>query len=1081
MTPGLQLYTSNRLECLAEQLAIATARPLASPLTPEIIVVQSRGMARWASMQIARLTGICMNCDFPFPKSFVEATLRQFFPDMAPESGYSVGVMAWKIFGLLPSMAQHAEFAQVANYLGQDDGLKRFQLAERLADLFDQYLVYRPDMLMRWQRDRTEMDWQAILWRGIVAQSAPLHLAAIAEALRPRMEKRPPGAALPERISLFGLSSIPPFYLRVFFELARHCEVHVFALEPSQEYFGHDLSAKAHARLNQDQPATEDLGNPLLTSLGKLNRDLTELRIELNEQAGFVIRDETTQFFDPIPDHMLGMIQHDILHAQQRGSADLPALEVSATDDSVQLHACHSPMREVEVLFDNLLGMFAADPTLRPRDILIMTPDIDRYSPLIQAVFGFPESAKLSIPFSIADRRASSGNSAVETLLALLDLPGSRVTASEIFALLERGPIRRCFEFTDDDLVTIRSWIAETGIRWGIDGKHRATFDLPDLEGHTWRAGLRRLLLGYAMNGGNRITFEGILPYDEVEGTKAEVLGRFLAATDALFETAKTLPIPRTLREWPEELAAIVQRFIPGKTAEELADLEPIWTAVQQLRRSSADVETEEAIDFRVIRHQLRRLLDQGESRGGFLNGGVTFCALQPMRTVPAKVIALLGMGDQAFPRNPSTPGFDWIAREQRLGDRSVRNDDRYLFLESLVSARDRLYLSYVGRSVIDNELIPPSVLVSELFDYLGRACRFPNGDEPSTSLTREHRLHAFSEHYFSGGDPSLFSYSEANAAAARSIHEAPREAASSFFKDSLSEPQDEFRSVDLRKLVQFYAAPATYFVRQRLGVSLDERDDSLSDNEPFALDGLQSYQFREELLQRAADGIALGSLDPAVQTALPLREIGASYFHALRKETERFWKSVEPEVLGQPIAEPWLAELNLGSFSLTGKIQPIYGQRLVHFRSSSLKPKDWLGAWIFHLAKCAVRPTAVTETVLIGTDTKAIMGPVADANAELSRLLDVYWQGLTRPIPFFPIAGLAYAKALICPSEKSKTTPLQRAGSAWHGSSFTGSGEKKDVYLEFCFGDAEPLDQEFTSLSLAVFGPMLKSLVASP
>ncbi len=1065
---SLQLYTSNRLDALAQQLAAATASPLHSPLTPEIVIVHSGGMARWLSLQIAQLSGICMNCKFPFPKLFVERTLRQFFPKMAPESDFSVHVMAWKIFRLLPSLSEKPEFRQVTGYLAKDDGLKAFQLAEKLAHLFDQYLVYRPDMMMRWQRDRTEKDWQAILWRALVAESEPLHLAAIAEALEQRMAAPPERGDLPERISIFGLSSIPPFYLRVFFQLSRHCEVHLYSLEPSQEYFSHDLSGKKRAML--ETGASDEAGNPLLASLGKLNRDFTDLRIALDEEAGFLTRDQPPVFIDPASSSMLELIQHDLLHAANRNDGDLPKVAISADDDSVQIHSCHSPMREVEVLYDHLLAMLDADPELQPRDILVMTPDIEKYAPLIHAVFGCPEDSQRHIPYSVADRRAGTDNAAVETLTALFGLAGSRVTASEIYSLLERVPIRQRFEFSDEELATIRAWIAETGIRWGIDGKHRAGFDLPDLEGHTWRAGLRRLLLGYAMRGGNRITFDGIMPHDEVEGTSAEVLGRFLSASDAMFDLATTLPRARPLRQWPDALAKIVRRFFPTETPEDLAELETIWATIDQLRRDSAALDYEEPVEFRVIQHHLRQLLDEGESRGGFLAGGVTFCALQPMRSIPAKVVALLGMSDQAFPRQSSAMAFDWMTKERRLGDRSSRDDDRYIFLETLISAHERLYISYLGRSVIDNALLPPSVLVSELLDCLDQSCTFPDEVKARDHLTREHRLHAFSDRYFTGDHSKLFTYSRANLAAAQRIRGGETLAAPAFLTGAVPEPGDEFRTIDLHKLVQFFASPAAYFLRERAGIRLEERDDSLGDSEPFSLDSLQSYHFREELLSRAVDS---APLEPSGHAALPLGEIGVSHFHEMKKDTETFWAKLQPELAGHTQAEPLLISLPLGQFVVTGKIESIYGRKLVHFRSSSIKPKDMLRAWVFHLAKCAVHPESATETVLLGTDTIVRLAPPADSASILADLLDTYWLGLTRPLPFFPASAMAFAAATLTPPPRS--TAMRKAEAEWHGSTWTGGGEKNDRHNDYLFGDGNPLGEEFTKLALAVFIPMLQ------
>ena len=528
-----------------------------------------------------------MGCEFPFPRAFIERTLRAFFPEMAEAAEFSTGVMAWKIHALLPSLLKRNGMAPVKNYLEGDEGLKAFQLSDKIARLFDQYLVYRPAMLLRWERDAAEKNWQAVLWRELIGRKGAMHLAAVSEQLAARMAKAPVGVELPRRVSVFGVPSLPPLYLRVFLELGRHCEVDFFSLEPSMEYFGHDLSPKGRAKLERrtgGKPA--ETGNSLLVSLGRLNRDFTELRLELDERAGFIIEEQSEQFVAPMGSDMLAVIQGDILHARNRGDAENARREIAPGDRSIQIHACHSPMREIEVLYDQLLDLFQNDPSLRPQDVIVMTPDIEKYAPFIQAVFGSPEDGARYVPFSVADRVPRNQSPIVATFLALLALPGSRCTATEIFSMLDRAPLRSRFKFTDADMGLVRQWIADAGIRWGIDGDHRKEFDVPGLDAATWHAGFQRLLLGYAMAGEDRVMFEGIMPCDDLEGGIAQVAGRFITAAEALFEIAGELPKERPLMEWPGVLASMTTKFFAADSPEEAADLRFIQTAIDHCARS---------------------------------------------------------------------------------------------------------------------------------------------------------------------------------------------------------------------------------------------------------------------------------------------------------------------------------------------------------------------------------------------------------------------------------------------------------------------------------------------------------------
>jgi exodeoxyribonuclease V gamma subunit len=1081
----MRLYTSNRLEQLANQLSAVLAKPLDSTLAGEIIVVQSRGMARWLSLQIAGRSNICMNCEFPFPRTFIGRILRVYFPGMASEEAFNVETMTWKISHLLADLTLEKEFAPVKNYLEGGDELKTFQLSEKIARLFDQYLVYRPEILMEWELDADQNDWQALLWKSLAGKGEPLHLARMHASLNAIVASPPPESGLPQRVSIFGLSSLPPFYLQVFIELSRHCQVNLFLLDPSQEYYGLDLSPKMKARLLRKIAdrglilSADDLptGNPLLTSLGKLNRDFTEVRLELDERAGFVIEEQPGQFVEPDGKGMLHTLQRDILHSRNRGDRDNPKEEVTTDDGSIQIHACHSPMREIEVLYDHLLERFEQDHTLKPRDILVMTPDIEKYGPFIQTVFGYPEHSQRYIPFSVADRRPSNTSPNIETLLALLALPDGRCTASEIFSLLERMPIRRRFAFTDEDMTMIRQWISKSGIRWGMDAAHRKVLQLPELDANTWRIGFRRCLLGYAMAGHNHTIFEGLMPYDEVEGGSAEVLGRFISAVEALFRLMSELPAVRPLSEWPKALGAVIDQFFLGDTDEEIADLGVIRMALDHFRRSALTA-GDQKVEFCVARYHLQQLLDQGEQRGGFLTGAVTFCAFQPMRSIPARLICLVGMGDQDFPRPSSSLGFDLMAIDRKCGDRSTRNDDKSIFLEALNSARERLYLSYVGRSAIDNQEVPPSVLVSELLDYLDQAFLFPNRKKARDWLVSEHPLHAFSPRYFDGKGHRLFSYSEANAAASRSLSGSSRQPDFDFFADPLPAPSEEARRVELKSLIEFFDHPAKYFIRRRIRLCLDQKNDLLEDNEPFALDFLQLYSLQQELVTDALENRAVTVDNFATRGVIPMGEVGIANFQRLLSIAQDFGKKLQPALLNQAPDQPLLIDLRIGPFSLTGRIDSLYGGQILRFRCATLKPKDKIRAWINHLVLCAVASNPPRETVLIGTDKIFRFSPVEKAQDILADLLDTYWRGLSRALPFFPESALAYAEAQLSTSNRSTSLPIQKALAAYRSKDWS---EGNDSYNVFCFPGGDPLDNEFTNLALEVFEPLLRNATIVP
>ena len=1164
---GLHLFTSNRLETLAAKLAGRLRRPLPSPLQPEIIVVRNKGMERWLKLELARQHGVCANCAFPFPEAFGRQVFRELDPELPEESPLERDVLCWRVARALPELLARSEFIPVRQYLaGAEDQRKLVQLAGKIANLFDQYLIFRPQMILEWDQGRGG-DWQAALWRVVSADCKEHHAAAlwkrfgtvllprparhergegwgeglpgIAVPPLPEPERRAParlvgtqqvlaerelgapitvqgfdarsllsGNALPERLSIFGVSALPPYYLDLFAGLARRHQVNLFLLQPSQEYWGDITSPREGECILARQHRSDveafqlhlESGNRLLASMGYLGRDFLKLLLG----AGDWVTDES--FTDPGEDTLLHCIQSDILHLRDRGREELseagasdrsPALRqpVSSADDSIQIHSCHSPLREMEVLHDQMLDWFQRDPTLAPRDIVVMTPDIETYAPFVNAVFGAPEDDSRAIPFSVADRGARRQSQIIATFLQLLGLPDTRFGAATVLGLLETPAVREHFDLSEADLETIRSWVEDTNIRWGIDAAHRARFGLPELAGNTWRDGLDRLLLGYAMAGHDEQIFQSILPFDDLEGADAIVLGHFTELIERLVALVETLGQPRRLDEWAATLREVADQFFQP-SEESALELQTLRDALAALRRQHSLSGFHGPISLTAVLERLAPALEEDVQHAGFLTGGVTFCGLKPMRSIPFKIVCLVGMNDGAFPRPTQHLSFDLMAKAPRLGDRSTREDDRYLFLETLLSARARLYLSYVGQSIRDNSEAPPSVLVSELLDYVEQGFELarPLADhEPEdnvqrstlsvessirTHLLTRHRLQAFSEEYFRPGS-RLFSYSRENCRASDSVR-LTRANPPPFLTRPLAEPEPEFRTVTLDDLTAFLANPAKFFLNRRLNIFLPEEAGELDEREPFVLDALDSYQLKQDLLRRAVAGESQAE-SRALATAagqLPLGTVGRTDYSRTAARVERFVERLRSRLPAQPIA-PLDLDLGLGEFRVTGRIAGRHAAGPLLYRCARIKARDILRAWLLHLAVNAAEPAGATTT-LVGEDGLREYSPPPDARAALKELLDLYWQGLRAPPRFFPNTALAFAEAESDgrqkkPSRASKP-PLEKARGEWEGSDFPPRpGEKEDAHFALCFRDADPLDEEFMALARRVFDPILQ------
>ncbi|MCK4509174.1 MAG: exodeoxyribonuclease V subunit gamma, partial [Desulfuromonadales bacterium] len=740
------------------------------------------------------------------------------------------------------------------------------------------------------------------------------------------------------------------------------------------------------------------------------------------------------------------------------------------------------------------LQQLAQDPDLEPRDILVMAPDIESYAPYIAAVFDGETLEKQKIPFSIADRSRQKESPVAEAFLKVLALKGARLTASQILELLEEPTIRNRFDLSLEDLDLVRQMVNETHICWGIDGAFKERFDLPPLDNNSWKAGFDRLFLGFALPADEKALFEGILPYDGVEGSASAVLGNFYAFCDQLFKTIESFNQSRSIAEWGELLSNLVEEFFQTDAKDELITLLRQLQKLEQIEGLSGYAE---GIDFEVLRCILQGELSLA-STSGFLRGGVTFCSLLPMRSIPFKVVALLGMNDAAFPRRSPSVSFDLMTQEPQKGDPSRRQEDRYLFLEAILSARNALIISYIGQSVKDNSEAPPSVVVCELLDALDQGFKMADADNVRKRIVTRHRLQGFNPAYFSA-DPRLFSYSHDNYQGALALvsqkkqllqrSDAADKDPNAFMQGEITVSEDNLQTVTLAQLVKFIQNPSQFFLRNQLGIFLNKESDALQDQEPFSLDGLSNYQISQELVEQIlADDVSpqlfeiylAKSILPQGSLAAPTFEKCMASARAFASKVQAFTKGKQPESLSY--------DQTFDGIRLLGELSGLYPQGLLRHRCASIKPKDRLSTWIHHLAACSIADVgsiadegSVTDddaqsakSYLLGSSSKDLTyGFVDDSRQLLTELLKLFQAGLLRPLPFFPKAAFSYCEE--DSKGKAATKCLDKARAEWLGSDRS-MGECKDADFDYCFGRLDPIDEEFVRLAQQIVEPLLNN-----
>lgn len=1200
ISPGLMLVHGNQPEALRDLLVEWMRRTPLAPLEREVLLVQSNGIAQWLKLALAAEPaaqgggcGIAAGLDFLLPSRFLWQVYRAVLGEGAvPESSpFDKARLVWRLMRLLPDVlgeracaagassvgtspaaaslhdaAADDVFQPLRRFLHDDgDGRKRFQLAERLADLFDQYQVYRADWLAAWAagddvlpdaqgRHRPLPDgqaWQPALWRALLADvaatggaSAVGHgRAAVHEAFLERAESlgddaRPPG--LPRRVLVFGISSLPRQSLEVLAALARWSQVLMCVHNPCAHYWADIVADKdllravagRHAqRPGRPQEIPDEAlhlhAHPLLAAWGKQGRDFIALLDERDDpeargryQTLFRAFGRDIDVFAPhADDSLLHQLQNDILELRPLHETQARGLGVDpACDASLRFHIAHSAQREVEILHDQLLAAFDADASLRPRDVIVMVPDIDAYAPHIRAVFGLHDrDDPRHIPFSIADQGRRGFDPLVNALERLLALPQSRVAVSDVLDLLEVPALRRRFAIDESDLPLLHRWIRGANIRWGLHGEQRASLDLPaevEAAPHSWLFGLRRMLLGYAVGEGGE-AWQEIEPYDEVGGLDAARLGPLLLLLEQLDEAWRTLRQPATPDAWCVRLRALCAAFFAADGDADAFTLLQLDEALADWQAACAEAAFDAPLPLPVVVEHWLTALEGGGLSQRFFAGAVTFATLMPMRAIPFRRVCLLGMNDGDYPRSRRPADFDLMGRDYRPGDRSRREDDRYLFLEALLSARDHLHVSWVGRSITDNTPRPPSVLVAQLRDHIAAGWRLAGegaGTSPDAlmdALTVAHPLQPFGSAYFggAGAHPALFTYAaewRAPAAVAgvrRGEGEGAGTGADAHDADHVSAlrlpPRVREEPLSLAELTEFLTNPVKAFFRQRLDVVFADDAPTAEDVEPFALDGLARWQLQDALIAAERRALELGG-DPldaraaclasirrrgelaggafgdqlAAHLVEPLDDLFARYARACAAWPERLAHPVELEHVLEHVFEDDAGRPPAGGCRIVlhdwldglfrdpeGRLASVVLDSSELIRERRYRHDKLLRHWLRHLAlQRACGPVVSVVIGKIGDVSFAPLAP-AEAAARLDDLLAAWAEGLRAPLPLPPLTAFAWLARMPAmpdgmPAETSSEAE-RHARLAYEGDGHKNEGEcARSPYLRRAYPD---------------------------
>ena len=1095
----LHVHRAERADRLADGLAETLLAPLKDPFTPDMVAVPTRGIERWLAQRLSvrlgtsegRRDGVCANVEFPFPGRLIIGALAAATGIDPDDDPWPAERSVWPLLEVVDECLGQPWLATLERHLegvrgGPEEPSRRFGVVRHIADLFDRYGVHRPHMIQAWAGGKADGadGWQAELWRRLRDRiDRPSPAERLAGACQ-RIRQDPAVLEIPDRLALFGLTRIPRSHLDVLAAMASGREVHVFGLHPSPALWGRVEETLDRGRpipnVRREDPTAELPVNRLLASWG---RDVRELQLVL-AGAG-----ESIDHHHELPGgevrSLLAAIQDDIRHDRQPPGLPLPDQPdlrplLAAGDHSVQIHACHGRARQVEVLRDAVLHLLAEDPTLEPRDVIVMCPDIETFAPLIQATFGSGLAAREDeeggapglpdLRVRLADRSLRQTNPVLGVVTQVLALADQRATASELLDLAGREPVRRRFHFDDDDLSRMQEWVAASGIRWGFDAQHREPFKLGSLNANTWRRGLDRILVGVAMTEDDRRLVEGVLPLDDVDSGAIDLVGRFAEFVDRAGRAADALTHPKPIGLWIDAVAQAADALTDTSERES-------WQR-RELQRVLGDVAAEsgndagkgpelELADVRVL---LADRLRGRPTRANFRTGHLTVCTLVPMRSVPHRVVCVLGLDDGEFPRRSRRDGDDLLLAEPHVGDRDPRTEDRQMLLDALMAASERLIITYTGNDERTNVRRPPAVPVGELLDVVERTVRCERG-EAHEQIVIHHPLQPFDPRNFAPGKlvaDRPWSFDPQALAGARAIA-GPRGERVPFLATPL--PPLIGVVVELGSLVRFVEHPVRALLRGRLGISVSEFFDEVEDAMPVELGPLEQWGVGQRLLEGVLAGGALMDCMRAemARGALPPGELGRAALANIRPVVVQL--ADEAKALGADRA-PGSLDVNLAlpdGRTLAGTVSGVCGDTIRTISYSRVKPRDRLSAWVRLLALSAARPERSFESVVIGRAraesrragvTVARIPALADtpddrrrvALEQLAVLLDLYDRGMREPLPLACETSAAYAQAVAAGGDGEAA-----ARDAWE-TVWRYDKEDRDPEHQLVYGESIPL-----------------------
>ncbi len=977
--PGLNVYRSPRLEELADRLGESLRAQECGPFEVHSVWVQSSPIGNWLRHRLALEHGVVAGVDFPFLNEALWALLGE-----SEGAKWEEGRGVWRIASILRSRLRDPLWEELATHVRVNVEKRLLPTSRELALQFNLARWFRPDLVQKW---REEISWQGQLWRALAEE---LSESPPSERLTQLMSEEAGWPELPACLRMVVVNGLPPLMWRMIWLMARRCKVELYLFSPSNVYLGESEDPRLH-------PGEDAVLHALLFQYARLFGETTDLLLEVEQELGPLMQEEELPM-PQWPDSQLGSLQSSLVEGLSTSKSELVL-----ADGSVVVHCCATPLREVQVLRDALRSAWKTDPTLRPRDVLVFVQDLDLYAPLINAVFGQDETHK--IPFRIADRVSARDIPVESAFLKLLTLGAIQCSARELLEWASQDFVSRRLKLEKRDLELLGQWFLRAGFASGIEENESCSLQ-------EWR---KRLMLSMATKGVLGMPFAGVYALEFDPSEERDALVGALTMVELVVRTADLQGLQLSLHEWSDRFSAVLEDLLRHATSEEIA-------ASMRLRRHLAafcEWTSEECFSLSQVLQFLTVTLEAGESQGGFFSGGVTFCAMRPMRAVPFRWIGVLGLDEGKFPRRDPVVPVNLMG-ERRPGDPSARRDDQALFLQILLAARQHLHLSCIGRSAVSDALLPPSLVVISLLSELSE--RPQDSGHQLISPIHEHAEESFMAHPVHGHRWN--SSSQSAFLAAQILADGP------VGREKVARPVARLGllregRLSISSVLDAWSDPLRWFVRRRLGVAWDDwLDELLEDGTPAPAVELNARKYMRWALTRLEQGANWPDEEAQALGLLSHGVFGQTQAWDWRFRVEQLWSALPESWRAEPNHGDVLVEVLLRSgerrLQVAGPLPRPHQEILARALAKKTSVRDLVRCWLqAHLLLAGGH--TVRRATLIFQDQTCSWAITDEPDKALQPWVH-FWFSLQDSLPpFLPSASWNYLERKLKGRDKSK------------------------------------------------------------